>query len=371
MHLEKLKLYNFRNYPELEVFFHDKMNLILGENGQGKTNLLESIYFLSRGRSFRNPNRELVKTGEEKAFVDGIFVRNDTDSKEHVQITMNYGLSAEGTSILLNRKKLKSRSELAGKILIVDFTPEDLSIVKDGPDKRRRFIDNELLNIKPVHGAALKEYGKILRQRNELLKTMQRDPSVKDTLFVWDERLVKTGKKILFNRIGFMQKINGIAKEIHENLTDGKEALKLYYYSNLIKNNDDLSSFEEIFRQKLDQNLSQDIRRGSTSAGPHLDDIKININDMDAKTYGSQGQKRTCALSLKLSQTSIIKEETGEDAIVLLDDVMSELDGNRQQRIMEHFKDNQIVITSTEISFLDQLPKSMKKIYNVKSGKLY
>jgi DNA replication and repair protein RecF len=371
MYLEKLRLSHFRNYVNLDVSFHEKMNVVLGDNGQGKTNLLEAIYFLSRGRSFRNPNRELVTTGEEHGVVEGVFHRSTQASNELVHIALDYGPTMEGTTILLNRKKTKARSELAGKILIVDFTPDDLAIVKDGPEKRRRFIDNELLNIKPTHDAVIKEYGKILRQRNELLKSIQRDPSLKETMFVWDQRLVDVGKRIVFNRIGFLQKINGIAKEIHENLTDGKEVLKLYYYSNLIKSNRDVDAFESLFKAKLEEQLPQDIRRGTTTVGPHLDDIKIYINDMDVKTYGSQGQKRTCALSLKLSQTKIIQEETGEEAIVLLDDVMSELDAGRQQRIMEHFKNNQIVITATEMNFLDRLAKGTKKIYNVKSGTLY
>lgn len=371
MYLEKLKLCNFRNYEDLHVTFHEQMNLILGENGQGKTNLLESIYFLSRGRSFRNPNRELVRHGEKSASVEGTIYRTSLDSRDQVQIVLEYGDGPQGTSILCNRKKISSKNELAGRILMVEFTPEDLTIVKGGPEQRRRFIDNELLNIKPVHGSAIKEYGKILRQRNELLKSIQKDPSLKDTLFVWDQRLVEVGKRILLNRIGFLQKLNGISKEIHKNLTDGKESLQLYYHSNMIRSNEDLSSYGDLFAKRLDENRSIDIRRGLTSAGPHLDDIKINVNGTDVKVYGSQGQKRTCALSLKLSQTNIIREETGEEAIVLLDDVMSELDGNRQKRIMEHFKKNQIVITSTEISFLDQLPGEMKKIYNVKGGKLF
>lgn len=371
MYLEELKLLNFRNYEDLKVSFHEKLNLILGENGQGKTNLLESIYFLSRGRSFRNPNRELIRTGETKGSVEGMFYRNALQSRDQVQITLDFEEGSPGTTIFFNRKKEKSRSALAGKILMVEFTPDDLCIIKDGPDQRRRFIDNELLNIKPTHGSALKEYSRVLRQRNELLKSIQKEPSLKSTLFLWDQRLVQVGKRILLNRIGFLQKINGIAKQIHQDLTAGQENMALYYQSNLIKSNEDLTSFEEIFLKRLEENQRSDIGRGVTSAGPHLDDIKININNMDVKTYGSQGQKRTCALSLKLSQTYVIREETGEEAIVLLDDVMSELDGKRQKRIMEHFRNNQVVITSTEISFLDQLPQEMKKIYNVKQGRLF
>ncbi|MBF7096088.1 DNA replication/repair protein RecF [Alkalibacter mobilis] len=370
MYLKKLKFSNFRNYTDLEIELDPDLNLILGENGQGKTNLLEGIYFLARGKSFRNQNRDLVNFESEKSFAEGFFFRERLNNSDTVRISIDKNSSSETTGISINRNKVKSKNDLAGKFFIVDFTPEDLSIIREGPEKRRRFIDNEMLNIKPVHGSLLKDYNKVLRQRNELLKNISRDQSLKKTAFIWDEKLVELGIRVIVNRIVFMQKLNRISKEIHTNLTDDKENLKLYYYSNLIRNNDDIENLEKIFREKLEENFKEDLKKGYTSIGPHLDDIKININDMDVKTYGSQGQKRTCALSLKLSQTRIIKEETHEDPIILLDDVMSELDPGRQQRIMEHFKDNQVVITSTEINFLDKLQNKSKKIYTVKGGKV-
>jgi DNA replication and repair protein RecF len=368
MHLERLKLLNFRNYSSLDIMLDKKMNIIVGDNGQGKTNLLEAIYFLSRGKSFRNPNRDLVSMECEQGIVEGFFERKNLN--DSVRIIIDNSESAEKTTVNVNNKKLKSKNDLPSRFLIVDFTPEDLNIVNDGPDKRRRFIDNELLNIKPVHGSILKDYNKILRQRNELLKNMQRDHSLKSTLYIWDEQLVEYGKKLIINRIVFLQKLNRIAKEIHFNLSDKSEELKLYYFSNLIKSNSDIERLSVIFKDRLEENFDNDLKKGYTSIGPHLDDIKININDLDAKTFGSQGQKRTCALSLKLSQTHIIKEETEEDAIVLLDDVMSELDIKRQKKLLESFSRHQIVITSTEINFMNELQSETKKIYNIKGGNL-
>jgi DNA replication and repair protein RecF len=326
------------------------------------------MYFLSRGKSFRNPNRDLIKMECEKGVVEGFFERKNI--KDSARIIMENSDLSEKTTVLINNKKLKTKNELPSRFLIVDFTPEDLNIVKDGPDKRRRFIDNELLNIKPVHGSILKDYNKILRQRNELLKNLQKDPTLKKTIHVWDDQLVDYGSKLIINRIIFLQKLNRIAKEIHLNLSGNLEELKLFYFSNLIKSNSDIEKLGVVFKERLEENFDNDLKKGYTSIGPHLDDIKININELDAKTYGSQGQKRTCALSLKLSQTQIIKDETGEDAIVLLDDVMSELDLRRQKKLLENFKNHQVVITSTEINFINELQTETKKIYTIKGGNL-
>ncbi|NTW70996.1 MAG: DNA replication/repair protein RecF [Eubacteriaceae bacterium] len=368
MYLKKLKLMNFRNYDTLDIELDQHINIFVGDNAQGKTNILESIYFLSRGKSFRNNNSDLIGWSHENSFAEGVFIKKNYD--ENIKISISKDDTIENTAVFINAKKIKARSDLYGKIMMVNFTPEDLSIIKDGPENRRKFIDNELLNIKPVHGRLLKDYARTLKQRNELLKNIWKDPSLKSTIEIWNEQLISYGKKIIVNRIIFLQKLNKISRKIHKILTDDQEELKLYYISNLIKNHEDMDNIEKIFKESLESSFDNDIKKGYTSIGPHLDDIKININDFDSKVFGSQGQQRTCALSLKLSQLELISEETGEVAIVLLDDVMSELDSSRQKRLIEFFRNSQVIITCTDTNFLNSIQTESKKIYTIYQGKI-
>ncbi|WP_193708301.1 DNA replication/repair protein RecF [Alkalibaculum sporogenes] len=363
MFVSNIKLSNFRNYNDLELNLNKNINILVGDNAQGKTSLLESVYVLARGNSYKNSNSELILWGKETSAIEGTFHKKNID--DNIKITLN---KPNKTNIYINNKKTNKKSTLLEKIHIVLFSPEDLKMIKEGPDLRRRFIDNELNNIRPSYGKLLKDYTRVLYQRNNLLKVLRYDNKNINTLEIWDEQLIALGKKIIISRINFLKKVNSITKIIHSKLTNDQEEIKLFYISNIVKNNDDLEKIESIYRNLLNINIKEDIQKGYTSIGPHIDDIRVIINDFDAKLYGSQGQQRTAALSLKLSEIEIIKSHIEENPIILLDDVMSELDSKRQEKIIEFFHDSQVFITCTEINFENFLQNFNKKIYNIERG---
>jgi len=358
-----MKLVDFRNYKETNLSFHHNINIIIGDNAQGKTSLLEAVYVLARGKSYKNSPSDLIQWEKESSVIEGTFHKENFN--DHIKILLNKPNKA---NIIINDKKVHKRSLLWEKIQVVLFSPEDLKMIKEGPDQRRKFIDNELNMIRPSYGNLLKDYARVLIQRNNLLKSLKIDNSNKNTLEIWDEQLVSLGQKIIISRIDFLKKINSITKKIHFTLTGGQEDLKLFYLSNIIKNNEDLDAIDEIYRRVLGEKLKDDIQKGYTSIGPHVDDIKVMINEFDAKIYGSQGQQRTAALSLKLSEIEIIKSELNENPIILLDDVMSELDSKRQEKIIEYFHSSQVLITCTEMNFKNFLQNFNKKIYTIERG---
>ncbi|MFZ7119384.1 MAG: DNA replication/repair protein RecF, partial [Eubacteriaceae bacterium] len=273
-------------------------------------------------------------------------------------------------NIYINKKKINKKDSLTKKIHIILFSPEDLKLIKEGPDNRRKFIDNELGIIKPFYGKILKDYNKVLYQRNNLLKSLKFRKTTNNSLEIWNEQLINLGKKIIIYRINFLQKINKITNVIHNSLSNNQENLKLYYISNIIKSNDDLENIEETYKNLIEKNVKYDLEKGYTSIGPHLDDIKVVINNFDAKIYGSQGQQRTAALSMKLSEIELIKSELKEYPIILLDDVMSELDINRQKKVIKYFDNMQVVFTCTELNFENFIQNYDKKIYTIHQGKI-
>ncbi|HCX65909.1 MAG TPA: DNA replication/repair protein RecF [Eubacteriaceae bacterium] len=367
MYIENLVLKNFRNYSSINIEWNPGMNIIVGENAQGKTNLLESIYFLARGDSFRSGNSELVSVGQRKTVVQGKFQKKTHD--ETIRIIIENEENKPTTTVIeQNKKKVSSKNALYGNFPVVDFIPQDMSIINEGPDVRRKFIDKGLFHVKPIHAKVIKEYQRTLRQRNELLKQIQSDSSLRYTIDIWDEKLVELGKSLIINRMKFLHELNKKSKVIHRELSDGREDLTLFYISNLIKDQEAIKQLDEVFRKALNEQFDNDIKKGYTSIGPHLDDIKVSINNLDSKRYASQGQRRTCALSLKLSQIEILKEQTGENPIILLDDVMSELDSIRQRKIVEFFKDNQVVITCTDIEHLCPEQWEQKSIFTIQQG---
>ncbi len=350
MYLKKIFLNDFRNYKNLELDFHKNVNLITGKNAQGKTNLLESIYILSFAKSFRtNKESEMILFNAEFSKIKGFCSKDDDDLD--IEILFN----KSGKFIKINGKKITRNIELLDNVYIVIFSPEDLKIVKEEPEKRRKFIDRELSLIKPVYYSYLVKYKKILQHRNALLK----DNSINEGLLdILDYELVNYGTQIMFHRSLFIHKLNIISKNLHFNITNQKEILDIQYEPNIEFTNN-LEYQKQLFHEKLLNNREKDYKRRTSTAGPHKDDLKMIVNEIDVRHFGSQGQQRTAALSLKLAEIQLIKEETKENPILLLDDVLSELDQERQSFLINALKDIQLFITTTEIDdkVKEKLPK--------------
>lgn len=338
MHIKEIQLKDFRNYSELKAEFHENVNVFLGQNAQGKTNLLESIYITSMGKSFRtSKDKDLIRFGKD-------FFRVKINAFKGDDLTVEIAVNQEGKKgIKIDGVKAKKISQLLENIYIVIFSPEDLRIVKDEPEKRRKFIDRELCQISPSYYNSLNQYKKALLQRNAYLKELRIDEAV---LEIWDEKLAEYGSKVIKQRDGFIKQINVISNKIHSGITNDKENLKVFYEPSIrVCENQQAAFFEE-----LQKNRRRDIKNRTTGKGPHKDDLKLLANEIDIRNFGSQGQQRTAALSLKLSEIELIRSETGESPILLLDDVLSELDQERQNYLINSLQKTQVFITTTEIS---------------------
>lgn len=357
MFLKSIELKNFRNYNNLELDFNKNINLILGDNAQGKTNLLESIYYTSMGRSFKPvKDRDVINFGEETSIIKANAHKYDDNLEISIILRKNGDKEIKKDGV-----KLKKISELCDNMLVVMFSPEDLKIVKEEPEKRRKFIDRELSLISPIYLDNLNNYKKTLFQRNNYLKEENIDELLINVL---DKQLSNYGYEVIKYRKEFIEKLQTYVEKIHLGITSGKEKIKLIYKPSI-----DPKSKEE-FEKILKDDFYKDSKNAVTSRGPHRDDIEFLINKIDVRRYGSQGQQRTCALSVRLAELSLIEEETGESAILLLDDVMSELDLNRQEYLIKTLENNQIFITATELSndIIARL-KGVNKIF-IKNGKV-
>lgn len=340
MYIKSIELRNFRNYEELSLDFDKNLNIIVGNNAQGKTNLIEGIYLSSLGRSFRTSrDRDMIRFGSDHA---GVKVEAQ---KEYVSTRVEINIGKKGKYIRKDGTKIRRTSELVSNIIIVVFSPEDLKIVKEEPEVRRRFIDRELSQLKPAYFESVGNYRRALLQRNKLLKEDAPDMTV---LGVFDEQLAKYGAEIMAMRKAFVDELNVFSSGIHSEVTNGSEQLKLTYSPNL-KYVEDKTEQMSIIRETLRAKLDNDIRLRTTGYGPHKDDISFYVNGINVRKFGSQGQQRTCALSLKLAELSLIKKDTGVDAVLILDDVMSELDNIRREYLVKTFERNQIFITSTDV----------------------
>ena len=361
MYLKKIRLKNFRNYEEEVVEFHNKVNIITGKNAQGKTNLLESIYIMSLGKSFRtSKDIEMIGFEKELCRVKSTFVKDGRELKIEISI------GAEGKTTKINGMKTLKNIDILENVYMVVFSPEDLKIVKDEPEKRRKFIDRELCQLKPIYYKNLARYKKILQQRNSLLKQQE---IKEDLIAVWDEGLAEYGAKIIQERNRFIGKLNEISKKISKGITNGKESLELSYEAN-VEHKESYEEQREYLKKLLNKNLKNDIIRRNTSVGPHKDDIKICVEGIDIRHFGSQGQQRTAALSLKLAEIQLIKEEAKVSPILLLDDVLSELDAERQNFLINSLGEVQLFITTTELSeeVKKQLPDG--ETFFVENGKV-
>ncbi len=351
MYIEKIKLQNFRNYEQLDLDLNKNINIIYGDNAQGKTNILEAIFLCSFGKSFRTTKeKEMIKFNEDRCLVEIFYQKKDRNGKIKIEIGNKKQISINGV-------KVKKLSELLGNINIVLFTPDDINILKDGPSNRRRFLDMLIGQLKPNYVYNLNMYLKTIEQRNNYLRQIREENKPEEMLEIWDEKLTEYGNIIYNYRKQFMDLIAEKINEIHKKITEDKENIKIEYTSNC--------DSKEEYLKLLKQRRKLDIIKGFTTKGVHRDDFVIYINDKEVNTYGSQGQNRTVVLSLKLAELNVIYDLIGEYPILLLDDFMSELDENRRKNFLKNIENTQVILTGTDKIDLQNLEFNL---YNVKKG---
>ena len=359
MFIKRLQMLNYRNYNALDIELCPNVNVFMGDNAQGKTNILEAIYYCAFAKSHRtSKDKELINWNGEHAFISVDVGRERLDKRIDISI-----LKDGKKSIRINKIKIKKIGELFGNFNVVMFSPEELRIIKDSPGVRRKFIDMELCQLNPKYYYNLVQYNKVLNERNILLRNRN---TSSEMLEIYDMQLVEFGYNIIRDRIKYIESLNKYAEKIHSDITSGKEKINFKYISTI----KDLENIKENFYTLLKKNRSKDCDRGITSIGPHRDDFFVYINDIDTKSYGSQGQQRTAVLTMKFSSLEIIKELTGEFPVLLLDDVLSELDFNRKKYILSTIGQIQTVITCTGIEDLYEYLDEKAKVFKVKNGEI-
>ena len=359
MFIKRLQMLNYRNYNVLDISLGPHVNVFMGDNAQGKTNILEGIYYCAFARSHRtSKDRELINWNSDNALLSVTVGRERLDKRIDISI-----LKDGKKAIQINKIKIKKIGELFGNFNVVMFSPEDLKIIKDSPGVRRKFIDMELCQLNPKYYYNLVQYNKVLNERNSILRNRNIN---KDILDVYDMQLVEFGYNIIIDRLEYIEKLNKYSAKIHSDITSGKERIEFRYISTI----KDLENIRENFYSLLEKNRVRDCERGITSVGPHRDDFNVLINDIDTKSYGSQGQQRTAVLTIKFSSLKIIKELTGEYPVLLLDDVLSELDFSRKRYVLSTIGDIQTIITCTGIEDLYEYLDDKSKVFKVKDGEI-
>lgn len=355
MIVESIKLENFRNYRSLELAFDPGTNIFYGDNAQGKTNILESIYLCGTTKSHKSSkDKEMIRFQEEEAHISMRLSKKESPIKVDMHLKKN-----RPKGIAINGVPIRKASELLGLANFVFFSPEDLNIIKEGPSVRRRFIDMELCQLNKVYLHHLSNYNKAVNQRNRLLKDYYFRSDISDTLDIWDMQMASYGKKVIEERESFVRRLNEIITKIHGRLTGEKETLEICYEANI--------SSEE-FEEALARNRERDLKMKLSLTGPHRDDICFLVNGVDIRRYGSQGQQRTAALSLKLSEIELVRNEIGDTPILLLDDVLSELDSSRQKYLLDGICDIQTFITCTGLDDFVQNRFHINKTFHVVEG---
>ena len=353
MWIKNIKIKNFRNYNQEEINLEKNINIFYGKNAQGKTNIIEAIFLCSLGKSFRaKKDNEMIKLNEENAIVEIEYEKSDRDGKIKIEIENK-------KNIYLNGIKIKKLSELLGNLNIVIFTPDDINILKGGPQNRRRFLDIMISQLRPNYMHILNLYLKTIEQRNKYLRQIKEEHKDENLLEIWDEKLAEYAVKIYEYRKEFIEKIIKKINIIHKNITNGEEQIELEYITECDN--------KEKYLQLLKERRKLDIIKGFTTKGIHRDDFVIYINKKEIKIFGSQGQNRTAMLSLKLAELQVIYDEIGEYPILLLDDFMSELDRTRRKNFLENIEGTQVIITGTEKLDIENL-KYLE--YNVSNGKV-
>ena len=358
MYIEEIKLHNFRNYEEQKIELNKNINIFYGENAQGKTNIIESIFLCAYAKSFRtSKDKEIINLNKNEASVTLKYQKKDRKGTIRVNIS-------DKKYIYLNDIKAKKMSEILGKLNVVIFSPDDINILKDGPQKRRRFLDMMIGQLRPNYIHCLNIYLKVLEQRNNYLRQIKEQNKSEDLLEIWDEKLAEYAIIVYRYRYEFINKIKEVINEIHCKITDNKENLELKYISEC----DNKEKFIELLKQRR----KLDIIKGYTTKGVHRDDFNIFINNKEVSVYGSQGQNRTVVLSLKLAELQVIKDDIDDYPILLLDDFMSELDSNRRKSFLNNIENTQVIITCTDPIEIEKFNKNVEyKLYNVKKGEVF
>ena len=355
MYVEKIEVKNFRNYDAMTLALDQGTNIFYGNNAQGKTNILEAVYLCGTTKSHRGSrDKDMIRFGEDESHIRMIVRKQDVPYRIDMHLKKN---RAKG--IAVNEVPIKKASELFGIVNFVCFSPEDLNMVKNGPAERRRFLNVELCQINRLYMDDLTKYNKILEQRNRTLKELQYRRDYQDMLDIWDEQLLFFGLRIIEEREKFLGYLNEIVRDIHGSLTNKNGHIELIYEPDTTKND---------FSIKLREARDRDTHMKSTTVGPHRDDFAIRVNDIDIRRFGSQGQQRTSALSIKLSEIEILKQKTKDTPILLLDDVLSELDSNRQNYLLKSISHIQTLITCTGLDDFIENRFPINQVYEVISG---
>lgn len=355
MYISSLELADFRNIESLHMDFSEGTNILYGENAQGKTNILESLYMISTTKSHRGVrDRDMIRFGREESHIRSLIMKGGLDYRVDMHLRKN-----RSKGIAINGQRIRKASELIGLLHIVFFSPEDLGIVKNGPAERRRFMDMELCQLDASYLHDLNQYNRTVENRNRLLRDISMFPDLGDTLEVWDAQLVNYGRRIIESRLRFIEDLNQIAGDIHGKISGGREHLFLQYEPNVQ---------EDELEEKLRRSRERDIHMKTTSVGPHRDDFSFMDGDVDLRRYGSQGQQRTCALSLKLSEIDLVKNKTGHMPVLMLDDVLSELDSGRQNYLLNAIGGIQTFVTCTGLDEFVSNRFQIDQVFKIESG---
>ena len=361
MIIKSLELENFRNYDSLSMSFDSGTNILYGDNAQGKTNILEAIYLSATTKSHKgSKDKDIVNFHADEAHIRTYVVKDGLENRVDMHLR-----KSKSKGIAINGQKIKKAADLLGLLNVVFFSPEDLSIIKNGPAERRRFVDMELCQLDSFYLYNLNNYNKIVNQRNKLLKDLYFQPGLKETLSIWDSQLVSYGSKIIERRISFIKQLNEIIYDIHKILSGGKEELEIVYEPDV--------SMED-YERSLTLSQERDIKLKMTSTGPHRDDFSFMVRKMDSnetvdiRKFGSQGQQRTAALSLKLSEIELVKKLTKDTPLLLLDDVLSELDSNRQNYLLNSIGGIQTIITCTGLEEFVNNRFEINRIFKVSNA---
>ena len=356
MVIKSLKLKNYRNYDLEQLNFDPDTNILYGDNAQGKTNILEALYLSGTTKSHRGTkDRDLIRFGYDESHIETVVEKNGVNFQIDMHLKKN---SPKG--IAIDKIPIRKASELFGIVYFVFFSPEDLNIIKEGPAGRRRFIDLELSQLDKIYLNNLSNYNRIINQRKSLLKDIYGQKNLLETLDIWDMQLAAYGTKILDRRKKFIEQVNKIISDIHYKLTGNKEHISISYEE---------SNGNMTLEQCLKKYRERDLRMKSTTVGPHRDDICFTTDKgIDVRRFGSQGQQRTAALALKMSEIELVKQVTGDTPVLLLDDVLSELDKHRQNYLLDSIHDIQAIITCTGLDEFVSHRFSINKIFHIKNG---